>query len=109
VNERVRVRTRSYTCRVTRGFNELNHARQSSRSVRTPRVWILDIDTVYSIRFDSIRFARWMFSRIVASRVVTRNAFIFFTFTHSFVHPSTRTYLVDVDVLVQVCTRSSLV
>lgn len=94
MNERVRVRARSFTCRVTRGCHRIK-PRASVVSFRSHTARLdagYRCSTFCSIRFDSIRFPRWMFSRIIASRVITRIPFIFFAFIHvSSIHPSTRT------------------
>lgn len=86
------------------GVIELNHARQSSRSVRTPRVWMPDIDTVYFIRFDSRVGCFRASSRRASSREMHSS------FSHSpilsCIHPHAPRRRRSV--LVQVCTRSSL-
>ena len=110
MNARVKVCTRSsYTCRVTRGCHriESNHARQSSRSVRTPRVSMRVIDQVYFIRFDSrVGWFHASSRRRRRARVRHHEKSM-----HLFrIHPFMHTYLVVLVVLVvvQVCTRASV-
>ena len=87
MNARVKVCTRSsYTCRVTRGCHriESNHARQSSRSVRTPRVSMRVIDQVYFIRFDSR--VGWFHASSRRRRARASSREIHSSFSHSSIH-----------------------